>query len=76
MKRTFKVEIGGIKMDRLSAFETMLADLQKQAHYEEEQMEQLKAAGKEKSATFRQYFGNRLMYNQIFCLYKKYGLLD
>ena len=63
-------------MERLDAFEAMHADIQKQAHYEEEQMAQLKASGKEKSATFRQYFGNHLIYSQIFSYYKKYGLLD
>lgn len=63
-------------MDRLEAFEAMLAGLQKQAAYEKEQMEKLKAAGKEKSATYRQYLGNRLVYNQIFGWYQQYGLLD
>ena len=63
-------------MDRLEAFEAMLAGLQKQAAYEKEQMEKLKAAGKEKSATYRQYLGNRLVYNQIFVWYQQYGLLD
>ena len=63
-------------MDRLEAFEAMLAGLQKQAAYKKEQMEKLKAAGKEKSATYRQYLGNRLVYNQIFGWYQQYGLLD
>lgn len=63
-------------MDRLEAFEAMLAGLQKQAAYEKEQMEKLKAAGKEKSATYRQYLGNRLVYSQIFGWYQQYGLLD
>ena len=63
-------------MDRLEAFEAMLAGLQKQAAYEKEQMEKLKVAGKEKSATYRQYLGNRLVYNQIFGWYQQYGLLD
>ena len=63
-------------MDRLEAFEAMLAGLQKQAAYEKEQMEKLKAAGKEKSATYRQYLGNRLVYSQIFGWYQHYGLLD
>ena len=58
-------------MDRLEAFEAMLAGLQKQAAYEKEQMEKLKAAGKEKSATYRQYLGNRLVYNQIFGWYPR-----
>ena len=63
-------------MDRLEAFETMLADLQKQADSEKEQMEKLKAAGREKSATYRQYLGNRLVYGQMFAWYKKYGLME
>lgn len=34
---------------RLEAFEQMLADIQKQAEYESEQLKKLKADGKEKS---------------------------
>ncbi len=63
-------------MDRLEAFEAMLAGLQKQAAYEKEQMELLKAAGKEKSATYRQYFGNRMIYSQMLALYRQYGLIE
>lgn len=62
-------------MERLDAFEQMLKDLQKQAADEAEQMDALKAAGKEKSATYRQFFGNRLFYKQMLETYKKYGLL-
>ena len=63
-------------MDRLEAFEAMLVGLQKQAAYEKEQMELLKAAGKEKSATYRQYFGNRMIYSQMLALYRQYGLIE
>lgn len=63
-------------MERLEAFEKMLDDLKAQAAYEENQMEQLKAAGREKSATYRQFFGNRLFYKQLLNTYKKYGLMD
>ena len=49
-------------MTRLEAFEKMLADIRQQADYENKQMEKLKADGKEKSATYRQYFGNRMLY--------------
>ncbi len=35
--------------ERLQAFETMLADLEKQAEAEQTVMEQLKAGGKEKT---------------------------
>ena len=63
-------------MDRLEAFEAMLAGLQKQAAYEKEQMELLKAAGKEKSAPYRQCFGNRMIYSQMLALYRQYGLIE
>ena len=62
-------------MERLEAFEAMLADLTRQADYEKQQMEQLKAAGREKSATYRQYLGNRMIYSQMLALYQKYGLI-
>lgn len=63
-------------MERLDAFEAMLEDLRKQAAYEQEQMDRLKAAGKEKTATYRQYFGNRLFYRMMLDRYRRYGLLE
>lgn len=63
-------------MERLAAFETMLSDIQKQSAYEREQMEKLKSQGKEKSATYRQYFGNCMLYKMMLEKYKEYGLID
>ena len=63
-------------MEKLEAFEKMLADIIKQADYEKEQMEKLKAEGKEKTATYRQFFGNRMLYKMILSKYKEYGLLE
>ena len=63
-------------MTRLEAFEKMLADIRQQADYESEQMEKLKADGKEKSATYRQYFGNRMLYKMILDKYRQYGLIE
>ena len=63
-------------MDRLEASRAMLAEIQKQSAYEKEQLEKLKAAGKEKTATYKQYLGNRLIYKQILSFYDKFGLLD
>ena len=63
-------------MDRLEAFEKMLDDLKKQAELERLEMEKLKRAGKEKSATYRQYFGNRVLYKMMLEKYNQYGLLD
>ena len=61
--------------DRKERFETMLHDIQKQYESEKKAMDELKAKGKEKSATYRQYMGNRLMYGRMLDLYKQYGLL-
>lgn len=63
-------------MDRLQAFEDMLRDIQAQCDREKKKMDELKAKGKEKTATYRQYMGNRLMYMRILDLYKEYGLLE
>ena len=63
-------------MERLEAFEKMLNDLKAQASYEADEMERIKAEGREKSATYRQLFGNRLFYKQLLNTYKKYGLMD
>lgn len=63
-------------MERLKAFENMLSDIIKQAEFETEQLKQLKAAGKEKSATYRQYLGNRMLYKMMLEKYKEYGLIE
>ena len=39
-------------------------------------MDALKAQGKEKTAAYRQYMGNRLMCSRILDLYKQYGILE
>ncbi len=62
-------------MDRLEAFEKMLSDIQEQSEYENNKMQELKAQGKEKTATYRQFMGNKLMYEKILEMYRKYGLI-
>ena len=62
-------------MDRLQAFETMLRDILDRYEQEKRTMDALKVQGREKTATYRQYLGNRLMYNRILDLYRQYGLL-
>ncbi len=62
-------------MERLEAFEAMLSDILKQADLEKSKMEELKAAGKEKTAAYRQYFGNHLFYSMMLDKYREYGLL-
>ena len=61
--------------DRLQQFERMLAALQEQYRTTTQQMDRLKAQGKEKSATYRQLLGNKLMYRQFLTMYRVYGLL-
>ena len=63
-------------MGRLEAFETMMKVVLEQSEAERMKMEKLKIQGKEKSATYRQYMGNRLFYNRLIALYKEYGLLE
>ena len=63
-------------MERLQAFEAMLEDIVKKADEEQKIMEDLRRQRKEKTATYRQYLGNRLMYTQVLAMYKKYGLLS
>lgn len=62
--------------ERLDAFERMLKDVQK--NYEEfsARMEKLKAEGKEKSATFRQYWSNRMTCQYMLSMYQQYGLIE
>ena len=62
-------------MERIEAFEAMLRAALEQSKAEQRKMEELKAQGREKSATYRQYLGNRLFYNQLFALYRQYGLI-
>ena len=63
------------KMDRLEAFEKMLSDITEQSEYENAKMQELKAQGKEKTATYRQFMGNKFMFGKILELYRKYGLI-
>ena len=63
-------------MERLEAFEKILSDIIEQSEKEKAVMDDLKSNGKEKTATYKQYMGNRLIYNRILSLYKEYGLID
>lgn len=63
-------------LDRLEAFEKMLADVQQRYSAAEEKMKQLKSQGREKSATFRQLMGDKLQYQNMLTMYSLYGLLD
>ena len=67
---------GSKDIDRLESFEKMLAEIIEQVEYEQAEMDRLKKAGKEKTATYKQYFGNRMLYKMMLEKYKQYGLID
>ena len=62
--------------ERLYAFEKMLSDILAQYDSVAEKLEVLKAEGKEKTVTYRQFFTNKLQYQTILSYYRTYGLLD
>lgn len=64
------------EQERLAAFERMQDDVQRQYAELTARLEQLKAEGKTKSATFRQYLGNKMTCQYVLSLYRDYGLLD
>lgn len=61
---------------RLEAFEKMLAAVISEYDAAVNKMAQLKAAGKEKTVTYRQLMGNKLQYQNMLTMYRLYGLLD
>ena len=63
------------ELERLDAFEKMLDGIRAQMEIEAREMERLKAEGKERSATFRQYMANRLMLRSMLDRYREHGLI-
>ena len=61
---------------RLEAFERMLADVRKNYAELTARMEKLKADKKEKTATFRQYWSNKMTCQYMLSMYQQYGLID
>ena len=61
---------------RVEKFEAMLQSVQREYETTLQKMEKLKGEGKEKTATYRQLMGDKLMLQNILSRYKIYGLLD
>ena len=61
---------------RLEAFEKMLQAVCKSYEDVTAKMDQMKAEGRVKSATYRQLMGNKMMYQNMLSLYGIYGLLE
>lgn len=62
--------------DRLEAFEKMLKAVQENYCDLVSRLDKLKAEGREKSATFRQYLGNKMTCQYMLSMYQEYGLID
>lgn len=61
---------------REEKFEAMLQSVQREYEITLQKMEKLKGERKEKTATYRQLMGDKLMLQNILSRYKIYGLLD
>ena len=62
--------------NRLQAFENMLSAILDQYNTTTQKMADLKAAGKEKTVTYRQLLANKLQLQTILSYYRAYGLID
>lgn len=62
--------------EREEKFEKMLAFVQSSLADTTAKMERLKVEKKEKSATFRQLMGDKLLYQNMLSLYRIHGLLE
>ncbi len=60
--------------ERLEAYEKMRQNVLAEFSSMEKQMEELKAQGKVKSATYRQLMGRKMTYQTILKLYELYGI--
>ena len=61
--------------DRIEAFEAMLEEIQSAIAIRQTEIDKLKLQGKEKSATFKQYLADKMLYQRMLSLYEKHGLL-
>lgn len=64
------------EFDRLEAFEKMLSAVQNGYEATNEKMIKLKAEGKEKTVTFRQFMSDKMLYKSMLSMYEIYGLID
>lgn len=61
--------------DRLQAFESMLHDIECDYEMKSAEIAKLRSQGKDKTATFKQYLADKLLYQRMLSLYEKHGLL-
>ncbi|MFQ6817608.1 MAG: hypothetical protein ACLRTI_01005 [Blautia sp.] len=61
---------------RLENFEKMLCAVQKEYEDAVAKMEELKAKGRVKSATYHQLMGRKMMYQNMLSMYELYDLIS
>lgn len=62
--------------ERLDKFEKMLSAIQSQYEEKAQKMAELKSAGKEKTATYRQLFGEKMQLGNMISMCRLYGLIE
>lgn len=61
---------------RLDSFEKMLLSVQEQYDEKSSKLAELKSAGKEKTATYRQLFAEKMQLGNMLAMYRLYGLIE
>lgn len=60
--------------EKLRSYEAMQEAIRSQYEDACQQMEALKAAGKEKTVSFRTLFSQKILYKEMLAMYQAYGL--
>ena len=61
---------------RLDSFEKMLLSVREQFDEKSRKLTELKNAGKEKAATYRQLFAEKMQLGNMLAMYRLYGLIE
>lgn len=65
-----------IEKTRLDSFEKMLLSVWEQYDEKSRKLTELKSAGKEKTATYRQLFAEKMQLGNMLAMYRLYGLTE
>lgn len=65
-----------IEKSRLDSFEKMLLSVREQYDEKSRKLTELKSAGKEKTATYRQLFAEKMQLGNMLAMYRLYGLTE
>ena len=65
-----------IEKSRLDSFEKMLLSVREQYDDKSAKLTELKNAGKEKTATYRQLFAEKMQLGNMLAMYRLYGLTE